>query len=677
MTPRTWFAAFAAAFGGFAVLTLPTFAEAATTLMIVEGSGASQSLVTAIAGPEQQVTTYQWSSDEAGATGATWKVTRTTAPDIVVATGHLSSAPPPGKTDRFDIPATAFLHALTPASPLTFSITLIPHNAMNVDLGVASPAVTVTQTPAGSGVSFGPKAVFPDVELVGYAHTSTGDATLIVRLINRGEQATDPIWLSSKDANGLLSQPAEEQVDALAKGAAAITKTLLLKAILPPPSSVPQIAAWQTAYLAHCGVDLSILMNWRGPESQAPLNDHVERRIYVGFLDSTPTQSGTPEAPLCDATTCVSLGEVARNIHKQLDCKAVGYSFFLGRGTTTRSEGVGFARTVANPPVVNFTPDTRFQLASVSKVITALAAIKVLQQHPTINLNSAIASSFPSGWTLDPNVTAKITFRQLLSQTSGIKNYGDYAMTDANLQAFYGQPVPSPNAPTGCANYLVSISLAAVPNAIVTDKSPCYSNLNFAIFRVLLPMIEGYTGNIAATRADKFVTLVQNNVFKPVDVANADCKPLDQNTHAFSYVFPGGMPGVDWGDARLICGGAGFTLSATELGKMMLSLNAGDGKILSPGQFHDMEIDPAAHAIGWDWVTRDGYRWVEKNGGFRNAANILILSTSIAIFGGNSDPAHLTPGVIGTLLVNSNIASGASADSVLLKAFKDAAHPKP
>jgi CubicO group peptidase (beta-lactamase class C family) len=671
--PRPLCAAIAVTFGTFVVLALPTFAEATTTLMIVKGSGASQSLVTGITGPEQQVTTYQWSTDEPGASGATWKVTRTTAPDIAVATGHLNSAPPPGKTDQFDIPAKAFLHELTPASPLTFSITLIPHNLMNVDLGT-SPTVTVTQTPAGAGASLGPNAVFPDVELVGYEVSSTGDAKLKVRLINRGKQDTDPIRLSTKDKNGLISQPAEEQVDKLANSAAPVTKTLLLKAILPPPSSVSQIVAWQTAYLESCGVDLRVVMNWRGPESQAPLNDYVERNIYIGFGDSTPTQRGTPEAPLCDATTCVSLGDVARNIHKQLDCKAVGYSFYLGRGSTMRSEGVGFARTPANPPAVNFTPTTRIPLASVSKVITALAAIKVLQQQG-IDLNSAIANSFPGGWALDPNVTAKITFRQLLSQTSGIKNYGNYAMTDANLQAFYTQLVLNPTAPTACAKAPVSTSLAAVPNPIVTDTSPCYSNLNFAIFRVLLPRIAGYTGNVAAARADRFVTQVQNNVFKPVGVANSDCKPPSQNTYAFSYLFPGTTPGVDWGNALLICGGAGFTLSATELGKMMLSLNAGDGKILSPAQFRDMETNPD-HAIGWDSITRGGYRWVEKNGGF-TSGGITVLSTSIAIFGGNSNPGSLVPGVIGVLLINSNIASGADANGVLFKAFEDAAHPKP
>ena len=670
INPRTLFAAIAAA---VVALALPTFAAAKTTLMIVKGSGDFQSLETAITVTNQQITTYQWTTDEAGATGATWKVTKTTAPNVVVATGKLATVPASGKFGRFDIPANAFLGPAVPANPVSYSITLIPHNAANADLGAGSPVVKVTQAPAGPGVTFGPNAVFPDVELVSYAvQLNTGKATLTVRLINRSNQATDPFWLSTSDFNVLLHQPAQVAVDKIAKGAAPITKALQLTATLPPPSQVPQLIKWQEEYKQRCGVDLRVVMDWKGAQAQTPLGSHVEHNIYIGSDNSTPAQSGTPEAPLCDATTCVSLGDVARSIHKQLACKVVGYSFFLGRGATTRAEGVGLARTAANAPAVSFTPALRLQLASVSKVVTALGAIRVLQ-NKNIGLDTAIGTHFPSGWTVEPNTTAKITFRQLLSQTSGIKNYGNYSLTDANLQAFFAQAVPNPNAPTPCTPAQNPDSLTSVTNPIVNNKAPCYSNLNFAIFRVLLPTIDGYTGSDAQTRADRYVKLVQDNVFTPIGVSNVGCKPPSSGTYAFSYKFPGSAAGTDWGDTSLWCGGAGWTLSANELGKMLMSLNSSDGKILSKAQFRDMETNPASHAIGWDSVTNGGYRWVEKNGGFTSGSG-AVLSTSIAIFGGNSDPANLVPGFAGTLLINSD---GGSANGVLFQAFKDSAHPKP
>jgi CubicO group peptidase (beta-lactamase class C family) len=520
---------------------------------------------------------------------------------------------------------------------------------------------------------FGSNAVFPDVELVSYAvQLNTGKATLTVRLINRSNQATDPFYLSTSDFNTLLHQPTPVAVDKIAKGAAPITKALQLTAMLPAPSQVPQLTQWQNEYKQRCGVDLRVVMDWKGPQAQTPLGNHVEHNIYIGSDNSTPTQTGTPEAQLCDATTCLSFGDVARSIHKQLGCKVVGYSFFLGHGTTTRAEGVGLARTTANAPAVNFTPALRMQLASVSKVITALGAIRVLQKK-NIGLDTAIGSHFPSGWTVDANTTAKITFRQLLSQTSGIKNYGNYSLTDANLQAFFDQPVPNPNAATPCTPAQFPDSLTSVTNPIVNNKAPCYSNLNFAIFRVLLPAIDGFTGSNAQMRADRYVKLVQDNVFTPIGAANVGCKPPSAGTYAFSYKFPGTAAGTDWGDTSLWCGGAGWTVSASELGKMMMSLNSGDGKILSKAQFRDMETNPASHAIGFDSTTSGSYRWLEKNGGFTSGSG-AVLSTSIAIFGGNSDPANLMPGFVGTLLINSD---GGNANGVLLKAFKDSAHPKP
>src|SRR5215510_11328450 len=178
MKLRTLFAAITGAFGAFIVFALPTFAEAKTTLMIVKGSGEFQSLETAITVTNRQVTTYQWTTDEHTATGATWKVIKVGGGGQVVATGKLNSAPAAGKFDRFDIPANAFLAAAAPASAVSYHITIIPHNAANADLGAASAAVTVTQEPAGPGPTFGPNAVFPDVEFVSYAvQLNSGKAT--------------------------------------------------------------------------------------------------------------------------------------------------------------------------------------------------------------------------------------------------------------------------------------------------------------------------------------------------------------------------------------------------------------------------------------------------------------------------------------------------------------------
>ena len=86
-----------------------------------------------------------------------------------------------------------------------------------------------------------------------------------------------------------------------------------------------------------------------------------------------------------------------------------------------------------------FLPSTKIPVASVSKVVTALAAIRVLAKN-NVSLDSGIGGHLPSDWTLDSHVSS-ITFRELLSHRSGIKDYGNNSQDYATLKAFFTQSV--------------------------------------------------------------------------------------------------------------------------------------------------------------------------------------------------------------------------------------------
>src|SRR5262249_1780025 len=139
-------------------------------------------------------------------------------------------------------------------------------------------------------------------------------------------------------------------------------------------------------------------------------------------------------------------------------------------------------------------------VASVSKVVTALAAIRVIaeREKTDFNLKNGLDSPIgpflpPWNWgSADQEKIAKITFRQLLSQTSGVRKYGDFAMDYDALKKFFTKPVFSGNG--SCPGTSVR-TIDGVNPAIVTDRTPCYSNFNFALFRVLLPRIVGYAGD--------------------------------------------------------------------------------------------------------------------------------------------------------------------------------------
>ncbi|MFT4103859.1 MAG: serine hydrolase domain-containing protein [Burkholderiaceae bacterium] len=363
---------------------------------------------------------------------------------------------------------------------------------------------------------------------------------------------------------------------------------------------------------------------------------------------------GNKNEKVCDQAGCVSIVEMYRQITKRLDGKVVGCACSLGGAQPTYLSR-GQARTSVDGGSRFFAPFTKTTVASVSKFVTALVAIKVLAKND-VSLDDPIGSHLPSDWHLDP-VVAAITFRELLSHRSGIKDYGNVSQEYDKVKAFFTQQVDtSKNTPCQGA------AVIDPPDAInANDKSPCYSNYNFAIFRILLPWIDGVRDD-SAQRASKlaaaFVRLAQQHVFEPVGAIGVQAKPPSPaSDQAYSYVFPGSSSGQEWGDGTLGVGAAGWYLSIEDVAKVLHSLNRDDERILTHPQLADME----ATSLGWD-VTRDGngLRWVEKNGGWGTGKG--SVSTSVALMG---------PGVYGALFINSNISGepGVGADAVLHDAF--------
>ncbi|MES2685033.1 MAG: serine hydrolase domain-containing protein [Pseudomonadota bacterium] len=370
----------------------------------------------------------------------------------------------------------------------------------------------------------------------------------------------------------------------------------------------------------------------------------------------------TKAEKVCDATRCVSIAEVYQNVADRLRGKVVGYGLCVGAESLS-AFSQGRARTAANAPERLFLPSTKIPMASVSKLVTAIAAVRVLAKHK-VSLDAGIGKYVPSDWKLDPYV-ASITFRELLSHRSGIKDYGNVSQEYEPLKKFFTQKVdPSKN--TSCQGAAVVNPANPInPN----NKNPCYSNYNFAIFRVLLPMVAGFTddpANRAKAFASAYIRLVQQNVFEPVGAIGVDAKPpstgAQASAYAFSYKFPGTSSGHNWGDNSLGVGAAGWYLAINDINKVLHSLNRNDGRILTPAQVKEMETDK----LGWD-VTKDGsgIRWVEKNGGW--GANGTTISTSAALFG---------PGVYAALFLNSDISGESTVGAAevlhdaLVKAFK-------
>lgn len=94
----------------------------------------------------------------------------------------------------------------------------------------------------------------------------------------------------------------------------------------------------------------------------------------------------------------------------------------IHRGRIDWARGWGVRDTASCAPV---TPDTAFQAASISKVATAVVALRMVEQH-RLSLDSDINRSL-RGWHLPSDVHLApqgITLRQLLSHTAGLGVHG-------------------------------------------------------------------------------------------------------------------------------------------------------------------------------------------------------------------------------------------------------------
>ncbi|MGQ0599717.1 serine hydrolase domain-containing protein [Aquabacterium sp.] len=672
---------------GFAATFLPLTAMAAATLQVVQGSGEFQTLDTAVTVTAPTAFTMQWTTDQVGAAGGTWKVTD--ANSQVLASGEATPAPAVGHFLRFSIPQNAFLPAST-ATTKQYKLSIQPHNGVMQAMGTASPNVVVTQVPATSTppIVFGPSANFPKVDIINYEekigvvpltqlHYAGADITL--RVTNKSKAVTDPAWLAVKDTNLLMRQNTSGvSIPSLQPGAST-TVSVHLDAVLPPPTSqLPedqQYSQWNAQYRNVCGPQLSSVLDWRGPQAQTPIGSHLESLLVKeGWSDYAKVP---PSTPICQGTQCVRVCDIEKNIHAQLDGKVTGYSFFVGQ--YPKFTGHGDARTSADAPETAFKSNTKITVASVSKLVTTIAAVRLIDQKAAsmpLGLDTPIGAYLPADWAPQSNYIKNITFAQLLGQRSGIKDYGNVSMDYAQLKKFFTQSTNA-MANTSCQGSGV-INPANPVN--VNNQSWCYSNYNFAIMRVLLPKVAGFAEDAnQATRpqtlANQYTALVQQNVFNLVGQNGVTCKPPVASTnYAFAYKGPASnAQGKDWGDVSLICGAAGWYLSVEDMAKVMLSLNAKDGKILAASGGKDLFETMRKRGLGWD-VDNNGE--LEKNGGWGancDGNNVCDnITTSVAMFGPVTGPR-----VLGVLFINSNITGGGGAQGVLEKAYNQSLYIKP
>ena len=342
---------------------------------------------------------------------------------------------------------------------------------------------------------------------------------------------------------------------------------------------------------------------------------------------SPPVPAGSVDR-VCTAHACISLSRLASSIDTQLKGSVVGYVALIGTSIVVSS---GLARTAADPPKLAMGPDVMVNVLSVGKMFTTIAVLRSLARHH-LSTGSRIWPFLPPDWVKGPGV-GTITFGELLTHRAGFR-------LDSGLVFETGD----------AAREQIRQGIQQIDKQVAD-----YNNVNFTIFRDMLPFMEGAPQPGPAARAaaaDRFfLSYMQRQVFDPVGVTDATCAPVRDAV----LIYP--PPGARTARGRQApvppsaCAGGGWFMTPASMLRVLEGLIS-DG-LLSRSLRQQMD----RNCLGWDCsiTSQPGYRG--KGGGpFCDGSACLqiffgILAGTIpVVVATNSDPGKPLFAIVQTAL---------------------------
>ena len=246
------------------------------------------------------------------------------------------------------------------------------------------------------------------------------------------------------------------------------------------------------------------------------LNLYLRRSFYLGaivlasFLSSCSDDGDEiiPQEPI-DEEPVVDIDDpLAAQLENLLGDEVMGYAYSVLRNGALVHEGEGgLARNEADGGIA-MTVFTPMHVASISKFITTVATIKLLDEYQ-IPLDSSVEAFFPDDWEIGPGID-NLSFLELISQQAGLNHYGTNRF-DANVY-----------------DSLKFIVAAGAEQG----KFRFYNNNHHSLMRVILPVLDDmHTGAIntytPVTTGLLYEDLVNRLLFEPYGItAGLNASPL-------------------------------------------------------------------------------------------------------------------------------------------------------
>jgi len=276
------------------------------------------------------------------------------------------------------------------------------------------------------------------------------------------------------------------------------------------------------------------------------------------------------------------------------------------------SEGFGFADLENNVPVAS---ETLFRLASVSKPITAAAAMQLWERNQ-LDLDAPVqryCSAFPQKEFL-------ITTRQLLGHLGGIRHYRSDSPddTEVNNTKHFDNPI------AGGLQFFANDPLVAKPGTKFS-----YSTQGFTLVGCA---IEG-----AST--EKYVDFIRENIFRPAEMVHTQWDDryaiISHRTRFYSKSKSGNIVNADFLDASYKVPGGGWLSSADDMANYEVAILADRllkrstrDAMWTPQQVSAPQVSDEGHngyALGWVTGTTAGFADVGHGGGQQGTSTFIMI----------------------------------------------------
>jgi D-alanyl-D-alanine carboxypeptidase len=256
------------------------------------------------------------------------------------------------------------------------------------------------------------------------------------------------------------------------------------------------------------------------------------------------------------------------------------------------------------------TPETRFRIASVTKMFTAVSVMQLVQGG-RVRLDAPLATYLPSA----PHAS-EVTIRQLLNHTSGIWNYGDEAIRSGR--------VATPATPAAIVAYAADKPLDQVPGSKFD-----YSNTGY----VLLGLV------VEAVAHQPLAAYEREHIFAPAgmrDTTSGD--PPAGAPVAVGYMDATGTAATRYSPSWFYADGD-IVSTASDVARFDIALMS--GRLVSPATFAEMQSSAVAapslapnarYGLGVTLFPVGGVTLVEHHGGVPGfeAENFMLPESGFA-----------------------------------------------